>query len=67
MVRPNLLRNHQQVFNCVIVVAAALPWVAMAGPLPDSALNLKLAAPIASWDEAIPLGNGLLGGLLWGE
>jgi alpha-L-fucosidase 2 len=29
------------------------------------ALNLK--APIETWDEAIPLGNGLTGGLLWGK
>ena len=28
--------------------------------------NLKLTAPIDRWDEAVPLGNGLLGGLLWG-
>jgi alpha-L-fucosidase 2 len=26
-----------------------------------------LQAPITRWDEAIPIGNGLLGGLLWGE
>ncbi len=35
----------------------------------DAALaksNLKLAVPIDLWDEAIPLGNGLSGGLLWG-
>ena len=31
------------------------------------AMKLTLTAPIATWDEAIPLGNGLLGGLLWGE
>ncbi len=30
-------------------------------------MRLELSAPIATWDEAIPLGNGLLGGLLWGE
>ncbi len=36
-------------------------------PLPPASLNLRLAAPIASWDEAIPLGNGLMGGLLWGH
>lgn len=29
-------------------------------------MKLELAAPIATWDEAVPLGNGLLGGLLWG-
>ncbi|NQU50102.1 MAG: glycoside hydrolase N-terminal domain-containing protein [Planctomycetes bacterium] len=28
---------------------------------------LVLAAPIDTWDEAVPLGNGLLGGLLWGK
>jgi alpha-L-fucosidase 2 len=42
-----------------------------AGPggsrLPGPELNLRLEAPITTWDEAIPLGNGLLGGLLWGE
>lgn len=35
--------------------------------LPDPAYNLLLKAPISRWDEAIPLGNGLTGGLLWGE
>ena len=35
--------------------------------LPPADQNLVLAAPITSWDEAVPLGNGLLGGLLWGE
>ena len=30
-------------------------------------MNLELTAPITRWDEAIPLGNGMLGGLLWGE
>ena len=28
---------------------------------------MTLRAPIGSWDEAIPLGNGMMGGLLWGE
>lgn len=34
---------------------------------PKSENNLVLSAPINSWDEAVPLGNGLTGGLLWGE
>ena len=38
---------------------------AAVGPAPSS--NLTLAAPIDRWDEAIPLGNGLVGGLLWGQ
>ena len=29
-------------------------------------MNLELTAPITRWDEAIPLGNGMLGGLFWG-
>ena len=35
--------------------------------LPGSELNLRLAAPIKTWDEALPLGNGTMGVLLWGE
>ncbi|MEN8200957.1 MAG: sulfatase-like hydrolase/transferase [Bacteroidota bacterium] len=33
----------------------------------DRAFQLSLVAPVDRWDEAIPLGNGLTGGLLWGE
>ena len=33
---------------------------------PDASSNLVLRAPIERWDEAIPLGNGRSGGLLWG-
>lgn len=33
----------------------------------EPAFRLDLKAPIDNWDEAIPLGNGLTGGLLWGE
>jgi len=37
-------------------------------PKPKSftARRLLLEAPIRTWDEAVPLGNGLLGLLLWG-
>jgi alpha-L-fucosidase 2 len=35
--------------------------------LPDAELDLELKAPIRTWDEAIPLGNGRMGGLVWGE
>ncbi len=30
-------------------------------------VELRLAAPVERWDEALPLGNGLTGGLLWGR
>jgi len=29
--------------------------------------QLNLDEPINRWDEAVPLGNGLIGGLLWGD
>lgn len=34
---------------------------------PPTSSDLRLTAPITTWDEALPLGNGLLGGLVWGE
>lgn len=30
-------------------------------------MNLRIVAPVKTWDEALPLGNGLQGALLWGE
>jgi len=33
----------------------------------DTSFQLNLHAPIDKWDEAIPLGNGMTGGLLWGS
>lgn len=35
-------------------------------PNPAPYQLLELTAPIATWDEALPLGNGLQGALLWG-
>lgn len=45
----------------------ATPSAEQIKSLPPTSSNLRLAAPIKTWDEAIPIGNGLLGGLLWGE
>jgi alpha-L-fucosidase 2 len=49
-----------------ILGMAATTLASQAAALPDESVNLRLAAPIDSWDEALPLGNGLMGGLLWG-
>ncbi|MDE2125637.1 MAG: glycoside hydrolase N-terminal domain-containing protein [Armatimonadetes bacterium] len=43
--------------------APELPWPAG----PDPASDLHLTGPIDRWDEALPLGNGLLGCLVWGS
>ena len=64
----SLTRKH----SLVIVLFVLLPPLATVRPtLADEgnqtrAFSLLLDAPIATWDEAIPLGNGMLGGLLWG-
>jgi alpha-L-fucosidase 2 len=46
-------------------MTALIALAALAGPASGS--DLDLLAPIDRWDEAVPLGNGLTGGLLWGE
>jgi len=55
----------------VCLLAGTLPCLAaeerQAEQFPPADKNLVLAAPIRTWDEAIPLGQGLMGGLLWGE
>ncbi len=33
----------------------------------SAAFKLEIKAPITRWDEAVPLGNGLTGCLVWGE
>jgi alpha-L-fucosidase 2 len=41
---------------------------ALAAPrVPSADLDLVLDAPITTWDEAMPLGNGTMGALVWGE
>ena len=50
----------------LIAAACIMDSPKQASFLPGPELNLNLTAPISTWDEGIPLGNGLLGGLLWG-
>lgn len=52
----------------VLLLALVVALSSWAGDrLPPASLNLQLAAPIKTWDEAVPLGNGAMGVLLWGE
>jgi len=48
----------------LLLLALVLSAHAAENPEP---YRLTLDAPIDRWDEAIPLGNGLMGGLLWGS
>ena len=57
------MRTLASFFALVLIGVAA----ARAAGLPGPEHNLVLAAPVKTWDEAIPLGNGTMGVLLWGE
>lgn len=50
-----------------VLTGSAAENMQQGATVPPADQNVVLAAPITSWDEAVPLGNGLLGGLLWGE
>jgi alpha-L-fucosidase 2 len=50
-----------QSFLCIVVLASSTLANAI------DTYNWDIKAPITRWDEAIPLGNGLTGCLVWGE
>ena len=55
-----------------ITLCLAVAWAlsARAADSPNhevDPMGLQLEGPIETWDEAIPLGNGMTGGLLWGD
>ncbi|MFA6243402.1 MAG: glycoside hydrolase N-terminal domain-containing protein, partial [Candidatus Hydrogenedentales bacterium] len=52
-------------FAIAVTATYSLAHAAEAGPLPRH--NLHFQTPVTTWDEALPLGNGLLGALVWGD
>jgi alpha-L-fucosidase 2 len=58
----NHMTKKMMLLGIAVCVIFQLPLFANAG----DTYELKLWAPITTWDEGIPLGNGMLGGLLWG-
>src|SRR5664279_5942850 len=60
---PENLMRHSGFAIAALMLCCPL----VAAPAQDARSGLMLTAPISRWDEAIPIGNGLLGGLLWGE
>lgn len=52
-------------FLSVIVSLNAACLAVAAGPRPEHGLHYT--EPATVWDEAMPLGNGLLGALVWGD
>jgi len=63
-IRANLT-NHSRTALCLLCITGILPLSCYADQ--KNSHELTLTAPITTWDEAIPLGNGMLGGLLWGQ
>jgi alpha-L-fucosidase 2 len=49
----------------LLLLAASHEPIQAHGPQPWH--GLQFTTPVTSWDEAIPLGNGILGALLWGD
>ncbi len=53
--------NHAKI-RLILMLAAPL---LAAQPLPTH--NLRYQTPATVWDEALPLGNGMMGSLVWGD
>ena len=56
------MRNFQLIFSLLFVCQVIYPVSAMASV---TGHNLTFHQLATSWDEAIPLGNGMLGALVW--
>ncbi len=54
---------------CLVLLAVAGGWVGCGrvGAEPRREHGLHYTEPTRVWDEALPLGNGLLGALVWGD
>jgi len=61
------LDSQTSLLLTVLILLAGSLSAQSASRLPGPDLNLRLTAPIQTWDEAVPLGNGAMGVLLWGE
>ena len=61
------LRGFLALAPVILAVSSAARAAETRAPGPPGSLNLRLTAPIKTWDEAVPLGNGTMGVLLWGE
>ena len=54
-------------FSYVLLSMFSVTFLSQPVYAQENCYELKLDAPITTWDEAIPLGNGMLGVLLWGK
>jgi len=67
-IQGNLIKYLKVVlaFSCASCTLPSCKSVTESEPIvPQARYNLKFSALAKSWDEAIPLGNGMLGALIW--
>ena len=57
--------KFQFLLPVIIILQACSPKTDSGSWLPSSEFNLKFTKLAQTWDEAIPLGNGMLGSLVW--
>jgi hypothetical protein len=69
-VRPAACRGGTHVTAAVVVLAlfgsTLAPASAAASSSPDSALKLWFRQPAGIWEEALPVGNGRIGAMVYG-
>ncbi len=59
--------KHTKHLRRASAIACLLSAVSFAPAHPNTAHNLRYDEPARTWDEGLPLGNGLLGALVWGD
>ncbi len=54
-------------FRCIVLILFTIIFASLASAQPRPEHGLHYQEPATVWDEAMPLGNGLLGALVWGD
>ena len=68
MLQSENLRRVMKLIPIVVIIlffASCNPTVKRSGLIPPGTSELKFTKLAQSWDEAIPLGNGMVGALIW--
>ncbi len=58
--------THSIVMTASLILSLTMP-LPLVGGAPKPEHGLQYDRPATTWDEAMPLGNGLLGALVWGD
>ncbi len=63
------MRRNGKDADMPVIIPAFILWNTLTATqpmLPEAGHGLQFDTPVTVWDEALPLGNGMLGALLWG-